>query len=556
MAINFTNRISKNDIHNALLKTLGVKLTEEDLLRLDRCKRNWDFYDGYHWEEFPPNDKPQVTENFIRAFVDKFVSFELGGGFRIKQEPHIETIEGENNPYQHLEKVWEYNNRLEKSVELGQSKSITGDGWIQVSFDGKFDSKGNRNTEFYDPFDEFDKGKIKITVLPTSIVFPVYSDAHDREQLERLDIMYPVYDNEEKAFGFTNRGKVRQTMYKQSWTASKVEIYYKDINTPIQTIPNKYGVIPFVQIKNFPQQGKNEGLSDIEDLIPLNVELNMKKSDISEIIDYHSAPITLVYGARVSQLERGANKVWGGLPTDSRVENLRLDGDLTAAASYIDGIKLAMHEVGNIPEGVLGGSLAISNTSGVALQIALLPLLERVKIKQVLTKEGLETVNKLILLISEKEGLITIPADIKRSDFYKNEVTFTSILPKDGILELQELEQEMSMGLTSREEAMKRRGKDHIQDNIKKIDEDMRKNPELYGKQDINKQIDLAEGEALVQQRMIDPVLAEGGEEAELELGDSSPTKLEDNTNVVGENKEGKPKKLNAGFTNSPEPTK
>lgn len=555
MAYEFKNRISKHDIHNALLQTLGVKMTEEDLERLARYKRNWDFYDGYHWEDIPPNDKPQVTENYIRAFVDKFVSFELGGGFKIKQEPHIENMEGDNNPYQFLESVWEYNNRLEKCVELGQSKAITGDGWIQVSYSPKYDSKGKRNKEFFDPFDEFESGKIKITVLPSAIVFPVYSDAHDREHVEKLDIMYPVYDNQEQAFGFTHRGKLRQTLYKQSWTAEKVEIFYKDMHKPIQVIPNKYGVIPFVQIKNFPQQGKNEGMSDVEDIIPLNVELNMKKSDISEIIDYHSAPITMVFGARVSQLERGANKVWGGLPNDAKVENLRLEGDLTSATNYLQGLKVAMHEVGNIPEGVLGGSLAISNTSGVALQIALLPLLERVKIKQVLTKEGLETINKLILLIGEKEGMIQVPKDIKRSEFFKNEVTFTSILPKDGILELQELEQEMKLGLTSREEAMKRRGKDHIQDNIAKIDADMEAHPSLYGKQDIQKEIDLAEGQALVQQQMIDPVLAEGGAEAELELG-NSPSSTKEELRPVGVNKEGNPKQLNAGFTNSPEPKK
>lgn len=553
MAYTFDHRISKQNIHNALLKSLGVKISEEDLERLNRCKRNWDFYDGYHWEEIPPNDKPQVTENYIRAFVDKFVSFELGGGFKIKMEPEVEQIEGENNPYQFLEQVWEYNNRLEKSVELGQSKSITGDGWVQVSYDGKYDAKGNRIKSFFDPFDEFEKGKIKINILPTTIVFPKYSDAHDREHLEELTIMYPVYDNEEKALGFSHRGKLRQTLYKQVWTSEKVEIYYKNMNEPVQVIPNKYGVIPFVQIKNYPQQGRNEGLSDIEDLIPLNVELNMKKSDISEIIDYHSAPITMVFGARVSQLERGANKVWGGLPADAKVENLRLEGDLQTANSYIERLKLAMHEVGNIPEGVLGGSMAISNTSGVALQIALLPLLERVKIKQVLTKEGLEFINKLILLIAEKEGMIKIPEGVSRRLFYKNEVSFMSILPKDKVLELQEAETEMKLGLASREEIMKRLGKDHIQENIAKIDKDMLDNPELYGKQDIQKEIDLAEGQALVAQQVADPTLQDGSEASRIELGTDAQL---DEPKPVGTNKEGKPKQLNAGFTNSPEPKK
>ena len=553
MAYTLDNRISKESIHAALLKTLGVQISDEDLTRLNRAKRNWDFYDGYHWQEINDFDKPQVTENYIRAFVDKFVSFELGGGFSIKQEPVIESIEGENNPYKFLSNVWEYNNKLEKCVELGQSKAITGDGWIQVSYDPKYDRKGKRLKSFHDPFDEFEKGKIKITVLPTSIVFPEYSDAHDREHLERLVVMYPVYDKQEEKLPYMNhRTKLKQVMYKQVWTNEKVEIYYRDMDTPAQTVPNKYGTIPFVQIKNFPQQGRNEGLSDIEDLIPLNVELNMKKSDVSEIIDYHSAPVTVVFGARINQLERGAGKVWGGLPENAKVQNLALDGDLVTANNYINNLKVAMHEVASMPEGVLGGSLAISNTSGVALQIALLPLLERVKVKQVLTKEGLETVNKLILLIGEKEGMIKVPAGISRSLFYKNEVTFTSILPKDKLLELQEVEAEMRLGLTSREEAMKRLGKDHIQENIDKIDRDMEEHPELYGKEDIQKQIDLAEGQALVQAQTMDPTLGDGSEQSRIELGDS-PMSEDAKPRPVGVNKEGKPKQINAGFQNSPE---
>ena len=544
MAYDFNHAISKESIHNALLKTLGAKISEDDLKRLNQYRRNWNFYEGYHWEEIQATDKPQVTENYIRTFVDKFISFELGGGFNFSMLPEIENLEGENNPYKFLDNVWEYNNKLEKSVELGQAKSITGDGWIQVSFEAKFDQNGNRISGFYDPFDEYEKGKIKVTVLPTSICFPEYSDSHNRDHMERFTVMYPVFDDEEKKFGFTHRGKTRQVMYKQVWTSDRVEIYYKDMNTPIEVIPNKYKVIPFTQIKNYPQQGRNEGLSDIEDLIPLNMELNLKLSDISEIIDYHSAPITAVFGARVGQLERGANKVWGGLPSDARIENLRLEGDLATANTYIDRLKLAMHEVGNIPEGVLGGSMAISNTSGVALQIALMPLLERVKIKQVLTKEGLEVVNKMILLIGEKEGLIKVPEGIKRSDFYKNEVTFNSILPKDGVLELQELEAEMRLGITSREEAMKRRGKGHIQNEIQKIDEDMEINPSLYGKQDIDRELALAEGQAEITKKFAPPQQPTNP--------NAVGVKAENTEKKVGENKEGQPKKLNAGFTNSP----
>lgn len=296
--------------------------------------------------------------------------------------------------------------------------------------------------------------------------------------------------------------------------------------------PNPYGVIPFRQIKNIPLVGRNFGANDIEDIIPLNVELNLKKSNISEIIDYHSAPVTVVFGARVSSLERGANKLWGGLPKDARVENLRLDGDLNASQTYIQGFKDAMSEIGNIPKGALGGDMGISNTSAPALHMYLLPLLERVKVKQEMLKEGLIWINKLVLHIGKHHGLIEIPKELdgkkEKWKFFYNDIEFGSILPKDTLVELQQIEIEMRTGLTSRKEAMKRLNRQNVDEQINAIDEDIKKYPKLYGQEDIQEQLQL-----LKEQRDMKAIPGEG------------------DTKKVGENKDGKPKQVNSGLTNS-----
>jgi hypothetical protein len=557
MAYDFIHRVSQESLHNILLKSFGAQINDEDTLRLNHNKVNWNFYDGYHWEQLGDTDKPQVTVNYVRAFVDKFVSFELGKGFNIKMKPEIEAIDGDNDPLVFLNTVWEYNKKMERCLELGQSKSVTGNGWIQVSFDPKFDQNGKKIPTFLDPFDEYEKGKILITVLPDSICFPIYEDIHDKDSMKELRIMYPIKTKKDGFFG----NKISTEIYKQIWTNDRVQVFVGD--NKLLDVPNKYGIIPIRQIKNVPAQGKNTGISDIEDVIPINTEINLKKSDISEIIDYHSAPVTVVFGARIGQLERGANKVWGGLPKDAKIQNLQLEGDLNAAQSYVADLKKAMHQVGAIPEGVLGGDLQISNTSGVALQIALMPLLERVQMKQVMTKEGLEFVNKLILLVGLIEGLIEIPNEvqveekdsenpdspakkvtkkIKRSDFFYNEVHFESILPKDDLLEMQQIQAEMKSGITSREEAMKRMGRDNIQEQISKIDADMKKHPTLYGQVDVNQQLELAKGQAQIQSQYgVTP-----------QANSTSTNK----NRPIGTNKDGKPSQLNAGYQNSPTPKK
>ena len=245
-------------------------------------------------------------------------------------------------------------------------------------------------------------------------------------------------------------------------------------------MPNPYCIIPFVQIKNFPVAGRSYGVGDIDDVIPLNVEYNLKRSDVSEIIDYHSAPITVVYGAKIGNLEKGANKVWGGLPKDAKIDNLKLEGDLSASTTYITDLKTSMCEVSGVPETVLGGASAISNTSGVALQYINLPLIERTRIKRLSTQKGLAKVNKFILYIALAEGLITKPEEIEMRNFLYNEVTLPDTLPKDELLELQQIQTEMTLGMECRHGAMERLGKDDINNKINEIDAERSKHPELF----------------------------------------------------------------------------
>ena len=213
-------------------------------------------------------------------------------------------------------------------------------------------------------------------------------------------------------------------------------------------------------------------MSDIEDIIPMNVEYNLKQSNISEILDYHAAPITIVYGAKIGNLEKGANKLWGGLPKDSRVQNLEMNGDLGAGTSYLDKLKLEMCEVGGIPETCLGGAQSISNTSGVALQYMNLPLIERTKVKRQATEDGLERLHKLIVLVSIFEGLVAKPDDIELRDFLHTEVSLPDTLPKDTLIELQQIQMELQSGLESRRGALKRMGRENIEAKIREIDEE------------------------------------------------------------------------------------
>ena len=468
--IGFERKRGFDDFMNTSLIGIQGELDPKQTERLRKIKQAWNFYEGYHWEELPEQDTPELTMNYCRAFVDKFVAFELGKGFTFTTHKDMEGVKVTKDGrtlFEYLEDVWEDNNQCMFCTEMGQQKSITGEAWVQVRY---FDKD-----EIDDPFGEYPDGRMRLLLLPTSTVFPEY-DPHQRDVIVRVTIMYTY----EKIVKTPVLGKIRKekTLFKQVWTKDEC-ITYDGKAEPV-VVTNKYKTIPFVLIKNLPLSGRTDCRGDLDDLIPLNTEYNLKQSDISAIIDYHAAPVTIVYGAKIGNLEKGANKVWGGLPKDAKVENLGLQGDLTASANYIAETKTAMCEIAGIPETVLGGASAISNTSGVALQYINLPLIERTRIKRNCSTAGLETVNEYILFIAMYHGLIEKPEDISMKDFVSNEVTLPDTLPKDELMELQKIQQEMTLGIECRHGAMERTGKTDIDRKLKEIDAERQEHPELF----------------------------------------------------------------------------
>ena len=474
--LGFERQRNPEDFSNTSFALLEGELTNKEIDRLKRIRRNWNFYEGYHWEDFPSQDGTELTINYCRAFVNKIVSFELGKAFsfttRKEYEKEAITKDGRTT-FQYLEDVWEDNNQYQFCTEFGQMKSVTGESWIQVRFTSPEEMK--------DPYGKYPNGRVQISLMPSEVIWPEY-DPHDRKKLVRLTVMYTY--KRIKRTGILGRKTTEDVLYKQIWTDEECVVQDGAKSEPV-VYPNKYGIIPFVCIPNMTIACRTEGYSDLEDVIPLNMEYNMKNSDVSEIIDYHAAPVTVVYGAKIGNLEKGANKMWGGLAKDARVENLELQGDLSASTNFINELKKSMCEVAGVPESVLGGAQSISNTSGVALQYMNLPLIEKCNMKRQNTEDGLERLNSLILLVSLCEGLVFKPERIPTADFFFTDVDLPDTLPKDELVELERIQAEMKAGLECRENAMRRIGKENITELLDKIDEDIERHPEFYGIQSV-----------------------------------------------------------------------
>ena len=187
----------------------------------------------------------------------------------------------------------------------------------------------------------------------------------------------------------------RQVMtYVELMTEDAIEEYIND--ELIDARPNPLGEIPVAYCPNFPVASSPWGLADIQEIIPLNREYNEKATEITDIINYHVAPVTVITGAKASNLEKGPRRS-GRSANKAKVQNLELETNFTGPLGYMELLKQAMHEMTGVPATALGTLQPISNTSGVALALQYQPLMLKHDRKKTQYIPMFQQINELVM---------------------------------------------------------------------------------------------------------------------------------------------------------------
>jgi len=443
-----------------------VELADEEFEvhgpRLNRYSLNWAMYLGHHWGYRRESGEMQLTVNYYRAFNDFLARFTFGKGIHFRSPKATEAIVPDR-----LERIWEVDNdKMRVLLEMAQQGGITGDVFVKIAYEEAWqDSSGAAHP-----------GRVRLLPMNSSFCFPEFHP-HDRTRLLRFKQKY-------RFWGTSLEGTRQVFTYTEILTDDTIEEYIND--ELIDSRPNPLGLIPVVHIPNVPVSGSPWGLADAHDIITLNRSYNEISTDVADIINYHASPVTVIVGAKASNLEKGAKKVWGGLPKDAQVFNLEggaagIDG----ALKYLELLKRSMHEIMNIPETALGQVQPISNTSGVALSIQYQPLMNRYSQKVAQYGKGLEKINELALrtlFFKEPETMIYNPdvdGPIKEGQYpqldpndpisYMNYAQFQQPLPLDKLIILNEIQTKLGMGLESKEGALRTLGEEFPEEKLEEI---------------------------------------------------------------------------------------
>jgi hypothetical protein len=378
--------------------------------------------------------------------------------------------------YQHtvpalLERIWNKDNDKQKVLwEIGNQGSVQGDSFIKVAYEPPYaDIRGNPHP-----------GRVRILPINASFCFPEWHP-HDRERLIRFKLKY-------RFWGTAPEGTRQVYTYVEIITDDVIEEYVND--ELIDRRPNPLGFIPVVHIANKIASASPWGLSDVIDVIPLNRDFNEKATEVSDIINYHTAPVTIITGASAANLEKAANKIWALRQKDATVQNLNSDfSGLDAAVAFLQMLKLGMHEMIGIPEAALGTAQAISNTSGVALSIQYMPTMHAYKQKRIQYEVGFRQISEMalktlflfepqaLLYDPETEGILQEPdqpvlIDPADPEVYDITISWPPPLPIDETIKLSEIQVKQQLGLESNIGALRELGVEFPDEKFQEIFEE------------------------------------------------------------------------------------
>jgi len=378
-----------------------LALEQAEILRLRRYNEFWRFYLGQHWQFTREGGEPLVTVNYCRRIVNKICDWMIGKGMQVTVPAPLMNL---TLPV--LEEVWKYNNEQEWLRAASITGSVTGDAFALVTYEDATVQARRMNPHT--------QGRIRLQLLGSEQVFPTW-DPLNKDTLLQVRIETLYYDSAASKSmqeqSNTQQRHLHVLRFTQIITPEKIIEQFQGGDPTIRD--NVLGEIALIHIPNQIVPGEYYGLSDIDGLTNINREINEKYTDVSDIINYHAAPVTVIFGAKAGNLERSAKQVWSGLPADAKVQQLELSTNLQQPIDYIKMVREVFMELSNVPEQSLGREQTISNTSGVALAIQYQPLVELVERKSPQFCRGIQEINYYILRIKEiVDRSFKLPTDL------------------------------------------------------------------------------------------------------------------------------------------------
>jgi len=367
------------------------------------------------------------------VFIDKVTSY-LMSGVKIAVEPwdtSPEAKERANRAEIALKQVYEENHLEALDLDTEIDTAILGDGCFKV---------------IWDP----EEGKVKVSSPDVQGIFAWWV-GDDPSKVWQVASRYKLSQEEANLLYGIKLSLKREVTIVEVWTKEKFELWLE--NSLVEKRANPYGFIPFIIFPNLREPKKFWGLSDITLIREPAQELNRAFSQLSMILELSGNPIAVVENvedARDIAVQPGAMWV---LPEKARAYLLDLlqGGGVKLHVDYIDLLYRALHDLAEAPRTAFGDNPRA--LSGVALEMELHPLLQKVRRKRLIRTGVYKKRAEMILsILEQKTGIDYLPCLIR--------IIWGPILPQDRSRMVRDEEILVQAGIHSRRRAMTNLGVD------------------------------------------------------------------------------------------------
>jgi hypothetical protein len=373
---------------------LPAAMSDLDPDRLGRYGRLLDFYKGRQWPGREKYGEKRLTFNYAAVFIDKLTSY-LMSGRNFTVESRSDTPQGiaaAEAAEKALEQVYDYNHMDQLDFETEIDCAILGDACYKVTWEEAENGEFNGSTG--------QKGRIRITA-PDIRGISAWWTGDDINRIWKVSSQYSL-SAEEARMIYNIKPWNKAVLVREIWTATDFELYLDEIL--VEKKPNPYGFIPFVIFANLREPKQFWGTSDLVNMIQPQQELNRALSQISHILELSGNPVAVLENVdESSDIAVRPGAVWN-IPEDAKAYLLDLlkDGGLKMHIDYIEILYRVLHDIAETPRAAFGGSGR--NLSGVAMQIELYPLIQKVQRKRTIRNQTYNQRNEMILSLIERFG--------------------------------------------------------------------------------------------------------------------------------------------------------
>ncbi len=433
---------------------LPQQLERLDTDRLRRYQEHLDFYSGRQWPGRARPGERRLTFNYAKAIVDKLASYVMTG-MTVNVQPWDATPEAADRARRAQEALHQAyaDNALEAlDLDTELDASILGDGAFKVTWDAE-------------------AGRVRITSPDVQGIF-AWWQADDPSRVWRVASRYRLSLEEFRQVGIGSRSDSEPPLEQQAqgpvtvveaWTADVFQLWAG--NAIVQESKNPYGVIPFVLFPNLRVPKAFWGESDLPPLMEPARELNRALSQLSAIVELSGNPIAVLEGVeRAEDIAVQPGAVWE-LPERAKAYLLDLlqGGGVKLHIDFIDLLYRAIHDISEAPRTSFGDNPQA--LSGVALEMEMNPLMQRVRRKRLVRAAAYQRRNELVLrLLEQHTGAAYLPV--------RQEIVWGQVLPQDRGRLVRDEQTLVAAGLHSKRTAMEALGVRDVDAEVERVREE------------------------------------------------------------------------------------